>query len=604
MSRAERTGSVVSLMMMDLQGFKTINDRLGHPVGDTVLVKTAKVIRDSLRAVDAGCRYGGDEFVAVLPNTTLMGSLAVAERIRQRVAKIQLPRRIGLTMGLHYGVATFPSDGRTSDFLIRTCDQRLYDCRRYNSDPRSRRHPRFAVQGLGLRLARGGVARQREFEVKDIGYGGLAFIYPSSRAPTHLEGETSRVRVRHPPRDDEAGQREAAQRRALARGLRLRPLGDELEHDRAESDVVDRGSAPASRRLRARRHRRWGLPRRQRLLAVAVAALAARSSSAWPMRAACAFAPRSTYRGAGAGPGAAWLTGGVRSPAGAAAHPSRPRFHGRRRALPGLRDRGRPARARERLARNHGPALAALARVFGPGRAGRAGLALPSRARPPIAGRACVGDRGPSASPALPFMPPAAAHARCDPAPILRAGGRARPRAGPARGDPPRPALAHQRHQGLRGPHRGARGGRAAGGRAPPQPRLRDRPHDAARGRAWAERRLPFPGRSTSCRSGRAVSRYRETTARRSASRCRRSRAGRGARPVALQRVFRNVLDNALQYTRGRHVRIRLWADLHAHVVVSDTGVGMSAEEASARSTCRTGDVGPRHCGRAGADPA
>ena len=189
MSRAERTGGVVSLMMMDLQGFKSINDRLGHPVGDTVLVKTAKVIRDSLRAVDAGCRYGGDEFVAVLPNTTLMGSLAVAERIRQRVAKIQLPRRIGLQMGLHYGVATFPSDGRTSDFLIRTCDQRLYDCRRYNSDPRTRRHPRFAVQGLGLRLARGGVARQREFEVKDIGYGGLAFIYPNSRAPNHFEGE-------------------------------------------------------------------------------------------------------------------------------------------------------------------------------------------------------------------------------------------------------------------------------------------------------------------------------------------------------------------------------------------------------------------------------
>jgi diguanylate cyclase (GGDEF)-like protein len=189
MSRAERLGGVVSLMMMDLQGFKSINDRLGHPVGDTVLVKTAKVIRDSLRAVDAGCRYGGDEFVAVLPNTTLMGSLAVAERIRQRVAKIQIPRQIGLQMGLHYGVATFPSDGRTADFLIKTCDQRLYDCRRYNSDPRTRRHPRFAVQGLGLRLAKGGVARQRDFEVKDIGFGGLAFIYPSERAPSHFEGE-------------------------------------------------------------------------------------------------------------------------------------------------------------------------------------------------------------------------------------------------------------------------------------------------------------------------------------------------------------------------------------------------------------------------------
>ena len=189
MSRAERGGGVVSLMMMDLQGFKSINDRLGHPVGDTMLVKTARVIRESLRAVDAGCRYGGDEFVAVLPNTSLVGSLAVAERIRQRVAKIQLPRRIGLQMGLHYGVATFPSDGKTLDFLIRTCDQRLYDCRRYNSDPRTRRHPRFSVQGLGLRLARSGAARPREFEVKDIGYGGLAFIFNGQRAPSHLEGE-------------------------------------------------------------------------------------------------------------------------------------------------------------------------------------------------------------------------------------------------------------------------------------------------------------------------------------------------------------------------------------------------------------------------------
>lgn len=189
MSRAERGGGVVSLTMLDLQGFKGINDRLGHPVGDTMLVKVARVIRDSLRAVDAGCRFGGDEFVAILPNTTFMGSLAVAERIRNRVAKIQLPRRMGLQMGVHYGVATFPSDGRTVDFLVRTCDQRLYDCRRYNSDPRTRRHPRFVVQGLGLRLDRGAVARQREFEVKDIGYGGLAFIYPDQRTPTHLEGE-------------------------------------------------------------------------------------------------------------------------------------------------------------------------------------------------------------------------------------------------------------------------------------------------------------------------------------------------------------------------------------------------------------------------------
>jgi diguanylate cyclase (GGDEF)-like protein len=189
LSRADRMGGVVSVVMMDLQGFKDINDQLGHPVGDTVLVRTARVIRESLRAVDAGCRFGGDEFVAVLPNSGFVGSLAVAERIRQRVGKIQLPRRAGLQMGLHYGVASFPSDGRTVDFLVKMVDQRLYDCRRYNEDPRARRHPRFNVPGLKLRLTRGGRLRNHEYEVRDIGHGGLAFIAPAVKAPHELEGD-------------------------------------------------------------------------------------------------------------------------------------------------------------------------------------------------------------------------------------------------------------------------------------------------------------------------------------------------------------------------------------------------------------------------------
>ena len=188
-SRAERAGGTLALLLMDLQGFKGINDRLGHPVGDGVLVKTAGLIRESLRVVDAGCRYGGDEFVAVLPNTTLVDSLAVAERIRQRVSGIRLPKRVGLKMGLHYGIASYPTDGRTLDFLIKMGDRRLYDCRSHNSDPRTRRHPRFTVQGLSVRLTRGGNTRSKSVEVKDIGFGGLAVLYPGDRPPSHLEGE-------------------------------------------------------------------------------------------------------------------------------------------------------------------------------------------------------------------------------------------------------------------------------------------------------------------------------------------------------------------------------------------------------------------------------
>jgi diguanylate cyclase (GGDEF)-like protein len=188
-SRAERSGSVVSVLLMDLRGFKAINDHLGHPVGDGVLVRTARRIRESLRVVDAGCRYGGDEFVAVLPNTDLVHTLTVAERIRQRVSHIRLPLRVGLRVDLNYGVATYPADGRTINFILKMSDVRLYA-----SKPKSdqatgvRRWPRFAVQGLTLDLA-GGRAGHHSTEVKDIGYGGLAFTYVGDRVPDRLQGD-------------------------------------------------------------------------------------------------------------------------------------------------------------------------------------------------------------------------------------------------------------------------------------------------------------------------------------------------------------------------------------------------------------------------------
>ena len=193
LSRAERLGGVVSLLFMDLQGFKAINDRLGHPVGDGVLIKTANLIRDSLRLIDAGCRYGGDEFVAVLPNTDMVNSLAIAERIRQRVSQIRLPRRADVKVGVHYGVASYPADGRTLDFLIKMGDLRLYHCRQQSTKKPAgrpgRRHPRFAVQGLTLKLNRGRAGRQRSLEVHDIGFGGLAFVNKTGRQPRRLEGE-------------------------------------------------------------------------------------------------------------------------------------------------------------------------------------------------------------------------------------------------------------------------------------------------------------------------------------------------------------------------------------------------------------------------------
>ncbi len=190
-SRAERAGGVVSVLMMDLAGFKTINDRLGHPVGDGILVRTAKAIRDSLRVVDAGCRYGGDEFVAVLPNSDVVHSLAVAERIRHRVGAIRLPLRVGMKVGMNYGVATFPTDGRLLDFLLKMSDIRLYSSKRQNGKPfeRTRRYPRFAVPGLTLKVGPPKAKKPLHAEVQDISYGGISFLTGASKTPDRLEGE-------------------------------------------------------------------------------------------------------------------------------------------------------------------------------------------------------------------------------------------------------------------------------------------------------------------------------------------------------------------------------------------------------------------------------
>ena len=190
-NRAERTGGVVSVLMMDLKGFKVINDRLGHPMGDTILVRTARAIRESLRAIDAGCRYGGDEFVVVLPNSDVVDSISIAERIRRRVEKIRIPPGLGIRVGLNYGVSSYPTDGRLLDFLLKMSDVRLYSSKRQTGRAagRSRRYPRFAMPGLRLRVAQGRPRRSRSAEVGDIGYGGISFITSGKTPPPRLEGE-------------------------------------------------------------------------------------------------------------------------------------------------------------------------------------------------------------------------------------------------------------------------------------------------------------------------------------------------------------------------------------------------------------------------------
>ncbi len=127
MARSRRYRRTFSLLMVDLDGFKTINDTYGHPVGDRVLTQMAAVFHRTLRTTDFVARYGGDEFIVLLPETGAHQARWVAEKLRRAVeehAWIALPQ--GIRLSLSVGVATFPDDGEEAEELLTLADQRLY----------------------------------------------------------------------------------------------------------------------------------------------------------------------------------------------------------------------------------------------------------------------------------------------------------------------------------------------------------------------------------------------------------------------------------------------------------------------------------------------
>ena len=108
--RASRSGRPLSLLFIDLDGFKAVNDTHGHLCGSRTLVEAAAVIKGSARETDVVSRFGGDEFALILPDTGGEGAFAVGERIRERVAEFEFLARDGLNIRLtaSVGVATLP----------------------------------------------------------------------------------------------------------------------------------------------------------------------------------------------------------------------------------------------------------------------------------------------------------------------------------------------------------------------------------------------------------------------------------------------------------------------------------------------------------------
>jgi diguanylate cyclase (GGDEF)-like protein len=126
--RASRNGRPLSLLFLDLDGFKSINDRHGHLFGSRALVEAAGVIRDSARETDVVARFGGDEFALVLPDTGTEGATAVGERVRERVAAHEFLKAHGLSIRLtaSVGVATLPDVASSDETLIQAADEAMY----------------------------------------------------------------------------------------------------------------------------------------------------------------------------------------------------------------------------------------------------------------------------------------------------------------------------------------------------------------------------------------------------------------------------------------------------------------------------------------------
>lgn len=126
--RAARYNLPLSLIMVDIDWFKKLNDSYGHEIGNLVLKRLSEIIKRCIRDVDVFCRYGGEEFVVILPQTPQVEATQIAERIRQQIEKAVIdagkPGKLKVTVSV--GVTSYPENGKSQDDLLAVADQALY----------------------------------------------------------------------------------------------------------------------------------------------------------------------------------------------------------------------------------------------------------------------------------------------------------------------------------------------------------------------------------------------------------------------------------------------------------------------------------------------
>jgi diguanylate cyclase (GGDEF)-like protein len=126
LQRAERHERSVAVMMLDLDRFKVVNDTLGHQAGDAVLREVGSLLAANSRGGDIACRYGGDEFILILPESSSSDTLRRAEHLLESVRLLQLGREPGGRITASIGVASFAEHGTTAGALLRAADKALY----------------------------------------------------------------------------------------------------------------------------------------------------------------------------------------------------------------------------------------------------------------------------------------------------------------------------------------------------------------------------------------------------------------------------------------------------------------------------------------------
>ena len=180
--RASRYGLTFSLVLLGLDNFKEVNDHYGHQVGDAALTACSDIIRESVREIDVACRYGGEEFAIILPETERAGAFIVSERIRSDVEQLfrdQPFRNSKLDLSLSGGVAIFPIDTESEEELLTMADQALYRSKHDGKNritlhaDEKRNYPRFdARKTLFFRIGERGDSGEVTSETKNLSQSG------------------------------------------------------------------------------------------------------------------------------------------------------------------------------------------------------------------------------------------------------------------------------------------------------------------------------------------------------------------------------------------------------------------------------------------------